>query len=134
MSSRGWCIVMLLLAGCMGAPPEGVPSEIGSVSEIVASSQKVAELAERGRVLFRIKGCVTCHINERVEGASGLLGSIGPNLTHYSNDPEFLQRWLTDPRAVRSDTVMPNLRLSVEEIESLIAFLNQSLDDGIHQQ
>ena len=80
---------------------------------------------EHGRLLFRNKGCATCHINERITGEQSQLGPIGPNLTDYTNDPEFLRRWLTDPPAIKPGTVMPNLRLTETEIEDLIAFLNE---------
>ena len=75
--------------------------------------------------MFRNKGCVTCHVNTRVEGRTGVLGPIGPNLTGYTNAPDFLRRWLANPSAVRSGTQMPNLRLSEAEIEDLIVFLNE---------
>jgi cytochrome c1 len=75
-------------------------------------------------MLFRNKGCVTCHANARVEGKTGLL-AVGPDLTTYRNEPEFLRAWLADPKALRPDTPMPNFDLSAAEIEALIAFLNE---------
>lgn len=86
-----------------------------------------AESAAQGRMLFRDKGCVTCHVNSRVEGGSEpvYFGFNAPNLTDYTSDPDFLRRWLRNPSAVRPGTDMPNLRLSETEIETLIAFLNE---------
>jgi cytochrome c2 len=78
---------------------------------------------EVGRALFRNKGCVTCHRNNRVEGKTGTL-DIGPDLTHYQNEAGFLRAWLADPAAVKPNTRMPDLRLTEGEIEDLIAFLN----------
>ena len=89
--------------------------------------------AEVGRALFQAKGCTTCHRHaglsiERVEtrGRADLtLGQAlgAPDLTHYQPDAAFVRRWLRDPAAVRPDTAMPNLHLSDEEIEALLAFL-----------
>jgi cytochrome c oxidase subunit 2 len=80
---------------------------------------------EHGRALFRNKGCVTCHQNDRVEGKTGLL-QVGPNLTNYHNDPEFLRAWLDNPRALKPETPMPDLGLTTTEIEDLIAFLTET--------
>ena len=84
--------------------------------------------AERGEVLFRAKGCATCHVHRRVPGRTGEFGdgypAAAPDLTSYANDPELLRRWLRDPRAVKPTTAMPNLGLADDEINDLIAFLN----------
>jgi len=119
MKVLAWLLVLLLLVACAGA---GSPT---SPDAAPITPDTVAEPVERGRVLFRNKGCVTCHVNDRVEGEGGVLGFEAPNLTNYTNDPAFLQRWLADPPAVRPGTQMPNLRLSAAEIEDLIAFLNE---------
>jgi cytochrome c oxidase subunit 2 len=108
-------LLALLLTAC--ASP--------AVSETPRAVKPTLSAAEQGRILFRDKGCVTCHVNARVEGVSGVLYVEAPDLTAYTNDPGFLRRWLADPPAVRPGTEMPNLRLSAAEIESLIAFLNE---------
>ncbi|MGI8855256.1 MAG: c-type cytochrome [Thermomicrobiales bacterium] len=85
-----------------------------------------------GKALFLAKGCAACHQHAAV--STGNSASIGPNLTNYRNSPDFLRRWLADPQAVRPETapaygpsgVMPNLHLSPDEIEALIAFINSS--------
>ncbi|GAC1547286.1 MAG: hypothetical protein NVS2B7_22930 [Herpetosiphon sp.] len=79
--------------------------------------------AEAGAILFRDKGCVTCH-RASIEGTSGMV-PIGPDLTAYTNEPAMLRRWLADPPAVKPNTAMPNLHLSSAEIDDLIAFLNR---------
>jgi cytochrome c2 len=104
---------LLALAACSGG---GAQANAGTE---IARAQ-----VEHGRELFRNKGCVTCHQNDRVEGETGIYG-IGPNLTDYRNDAEFLRQWLADPGEVRPNTQMPDLDLSAEEIEALIAFLNE---------
>ncbi len=77
-----------------------------------------------GKALFTAKGCAACHQHADVI-VSATVGHVGaPNLTDYRPDPEFLRRWLRDPQAVRPGTRMPNLNLSDDEIEALIAFLS----------
>ena len=76
--------------------------------------------------MFRDKGCIACHTNERVEGPQGETTGIGPSLTDYKNDPALLQRWLSDPTAVKPGTLMPKLNLSEAEIQDMISFLNES--------
>ena len=76
-----------------------------------------------GAGLFLAKGCVTCHVHQAVPESHDISISIGPELTQYRNDPEFIARWLADPTAVRK-TEMPNLHLSPEEIAALVLFLN----------
>jgi mono/diheme cytochrome c family protein len=75
-----------------------------------------------GRTLFIAKGCVSCHM------VSGLSSSIpgpvlGPDLSNYQAGPAYLRRWLRDPVSLKSNTQMPNLNLSDDEIESLVTFL-----------
>lgn len=78
-----------------------------------------------GKALFVSKGCIVCHVNNRVsrlrEGAMEF--SDVPNLTTVKLDREYLRRWLHDPAALKPTTEMPNLGLSDEEIEALTAFL-----------
>jgi len=72
-----------------------------------------------GAILFRAKGCATCH------GSSGQGTITAPSLrgvtTRY--DAAYLTRWLKDPAAVKPGTAMPNLSLSSEEVAALIEFL-----------
>ena len=84
-----------------------------------------ATAAVQGRALFTAKGCITCHSHSAISTQSPI-GDIGPNLSAYRNDPAYLRTWLTDPAAVKPRTEMPNLGLTAEEIEALIAFLNES--------
>ena len=86
---------------------------------------------ERGRALFVAKGCVGCHWHESVGTRGDFPGTgFGPDLseidelnTTLPSDPEYLRAWLRDPRVKNPQRVMPDLDLSDEEIESLLAFL-----------
>jgi cytochrome c2 len=80
--------------------------------------------AELGQQLFVTKGCVTCHVNNRLANMPQYDSfNVGPNLTNLAAQPKFLQAWLADPPALKPDTQMPNLNLSEEEINALVAFL-----------
>ena len=85
--------------------------------------------AGEGMVLFNQKGCGGCHT---VTGVSK--GDLGPNLTHFHSrgtfagsmfetNPQNLRRWLRDPPKVKPGSKMPNLNLTPDEIDQLVAYL-----------
>lgn len=81
--------------------------------------------------------CSTCHV---IDGVNELDNPIGPNLTHFA-DPyrnvfagasfdrtdEHLADWLADPPTIKPGSFMPNLNLTADEIDALVAYL-QGLD------
>lgn len=77
-----------------------------------------------GAALFQAKGCPACHRHDALSN-TGISTEIGPDLTGYQPDPDFVRAWLRDPAAIRPDTAMPNLNLSEDEIEALVAFLEE---------
>ena len=81
--------------------------------------------------LFIAKGCTGCHI---VDGIPEAIGDTGPSLNGFASrqmmadetmeiSRENLAAWLTDPPAHKSDTLMPNLGLTEDEIDLLIDWL-----------
>lgn len=90
-------------------------------NETVAVSPE--ELIQLGTELFVAKGCVVCHQNDGVDVDPYESLNMGPELTGYGGDADFLRQWLADPSAVKPDAYMPTLGLSDDEIEALIAFL-----------
>ena len=84
-----------------------------------------ASPADLGRALFLAKGCVICHEHDAVRDERQAFAgfSVGPNLSQLSRSPDYVRVWLKDPPVLKPDTQMPNLGLSSEEIEALIAFL-----------
>jgi cytochrome c oxidase subunit 2 len=88
----------------------------------------VAPTLTAAQVLFRDKGCVTCHVHRGVPGPSGVVHVGAPDLSNYRNDPAFLRRWLDDPAALRPGTRMPELPLSEAEIGLLVEFLGVERD------
>lgn len=125
-------LILLVVSFLPWSLPSFAPAEEGgeaeeTVSSVPATSEPTigptpteVNLAEHGRTLFMLKGCASCHTYVPITGDRL---SVGPNLTHYVPDSEFVRSWLRDPAAVRPETRMPDLDLSEEEIDALIAFL-----------
>jgi len=74
-----------------------------------------------GRKLFAEAGCVGCHDAEGLRPKE----KIGPDLSRVGEkvQPEWLSRWLRNPRDYLPRTRMPNFLLSDEEIATLQKFL-----------
>lgn len=123
----------------VGAAPQETTASIA-----IPTFEPTPTMAERGRTLFSLKGCATCHRHDGLTAArltqdgqvvpvsqSGVGVSGAPNLTHYQPDPEFIRTWLKDPQALRPGTRMPNLGLKESEIEALLAFLQtNTVEEG----
>ena len=89
----------------------------------------VISAADRGRVLFVAKGCVTCHdkrddavVQERHQA------SVGPDLTDRRFAADWLATKLADPERNRvrfnEHVVMPDLDLGASEIAALVEYVN----------
>jgi mono/diheme cytochrome c family protein len=110
------CLVVGGISFIKGAAVPAVEAQNGSsISQI-----------ELGRQLFLAKGCITCHSNSRATSSSEYwtIEMGAPDLSKFSANPEVIAMRLKDPTSVKSDTKMPNLGLSEEEVEALVAFLN----------
>ena len=94
------------------------------LAESEADLLPAVEPEAMGEALFVAKGCIQCHVYDRVTMAENMI-QIGPNLTYVKRSPEYLQAWLTNPPALKPETQMPNLQLSEAEIDELVAFLQQ---------
>ena len=81
-----------------------------------------ADAAARGKQLFYSKyGCNSCHIADYKTDK----GYVGPALAGVGNrlTPAWTYKWLKDPAALRSGTIMPNFGLKDDEARDLTAFL-----------
>lgn len=87
-------------------------------------------LAARGEEYFLNSACIGCH---RVRGTHAA-GTVGPDLTNMGsrrtiaggtlgNTPENMARWLRDPQGVKPGNLMPDLGLTDEQIDMLVAYL-----------
>ena len=87
----------------------------------------------KGKAIFERVGCLGCHTMRAVyeEKAPRTFFTVvgrdfAPDLSHVAvkiKDPQWLFRWLKNPRALRPQTPMPSLRLSDEEASAITAFL-----------
>ena len=64
--------------------------------------------------------CFTCHA---YKGKGGL-----PNVPTYDNvgmrrSAEWMEKWIHDPKAMKPGTVMPTLKLTEKQVETLVTFL-----------
>lgn len=78
--------------------------------------------------------CMSCHA---VQGTRAK-GTAGPDLTHLmsrqtigsgviTNTPENLRAWVKDPQAVKPGCLMPSMKLSDKQLDSVVSYL-QSLN------
>jgi mono/diheme cytochrome c family protein len=77
----------------------------------------------RGVRLFASKGCTGCH--RHVEVNPQRTADAQFDLTGKRFSPDYLKKFLADPSIKTPD--MPNLKLKDDEVESLAAFINKSL-------
>ncbi len=100
-----------------------ISAYIWDVSE---KDYKVAETYEggdpaKGKQLFETVGCQACH---KVKGNGEL---FGPNLTRIGNkvNPDWLVSWIKNPAEYNPNSIMPDLRLTLEQASDITAYLLQ---------
>ena len=83
-----------------------------------------------GKRYIRRFGCGGCHEIEGIRGANGLVGpplsGIGRRLYIagvLTNTPENMARWIHDPPAVDSLTVMPKVGVTMDQARHIAAYL-----------
>ena len=97
----------------------GLVSAVVLLTVTALGAQERPPSGSRGEQLFVIQGCYGCH-------QIGKFGTpIGPDLSHVGAkyNARYLEQWLQDPESVRPTAHMPKLELTVQEIESLVAYL-----------
>lgn len=120
----------------------------------VQAQQQPAPVPEEGTQewdglqVYINKGCNACHAVDFADNGAGIEDAIrpegafrGPNLTHFASRNVFagaylpydglsyedaLTEWLANPPAVKPGSFMPNLGLTGQEIEDLIAWLESN--------
>jgi cytochrome c551/c552 len=130
----------VLLTAASLAPESGNTASSASTSNNATSKSATAleptsPLAtERGTLLFATKGCIGCHTHAAFPNARM---QVGPDLTRLAlraatrvaglDARAYVRQSLRDPGAYSaasiSTVVMPDLKLSDEEVEALSAFL-----------
>jgi cytochrome c oxidase subunit 2 len=97
--------------------------------ETEPAPQPTGDAARRGLAEFRAKTCIGCHT---VQGV-GAPARVAPDLTHLAerktlgagvlqNDPASLARWLREPQVVKPSSHMPDLNLTDDEVNDLVAY------------
>lgn len=134
-----------------GAAGDRVPRAVAQADTARGGAQApagAASMEEQGRQIFLSRSCIACHAIANTT-ARGLLG---PNLTRFGSRPtigagalpntvENLERWITNPRAVKAGTMMPGTQagapppgnpagepfpatgLSADEVRAVAAYL-----------
>jgi cytochrome c oxidase subunit 2 len=83
-----------------------------------------------GRQVFESLSCVNCHA---VRGTPAN-GTFGPDLTHVGsrqtlaagmipNTPRNLRAWVNDPQEMKPGSLMPNMKLTSHELDSVVSYL-----------
>jgi cytochrome c oxidase subunit 2 len=94
------------------------------------SSSPTEQLAERGGELFVNSACAGCHAVSGTEAT----GTLGPDLTHVGsratlaastlpNTAEDMARWLSRTQEVKPGALMPQIDLTTDEVQALVAYL-----------
>jgi cytochrome c oxidase subunit II len=96
------------------------------------SAPELSGQAVQGEELFGVH-CVACHALRGHPDDAGI--RIGPDLTHFAtrdhfggglfdnDDPDQIAAWLRDPQAMKPGAQMPELGLTDDEVEALVAYL-----------
>ena len=99
----------------------------------VASQRQPAvedPLVSAGRQRFLSTSCVNCHA---IQGTAAK-GTFGPDLTHVMSretlgagaapyTPETLRAWVKNPQAMKEGCLMPDMQLSDQELDQIVAYL-----------
>ncbi len=99
-------------------------------SQLVVPRTPRAGLAGKGAELFQSKACMNCHT---IKGTPAT-ARVGPDLTHLNqrqtigagvltNSPENLAKWLFDPQRYKQGSLMPNMKLTDDEVKAIVAYL-----------
>jgi cytochrome c551/c552 len=131
---------VLLTAASLAPQPGSAASSAATSSALTIRSSSappgVAVTASRGALLFATKGCTGCHTHASFPNAHM---QVGPDLTAVADRAAtrvtgldaraYIRQSLREPGAYRVagySAVMPDLRLTDEQIDSLTAFLLSS--------
>jgi len=126
----------VLLTAASLAPQRGNAASSAPAIPSSAAQLAPAVTTSRGALLFATKGCVGCHTHAYFPSAHM---QVGPDLTALADRAgnrvagldarAYIRQSLREPGAYRVagySAVMPDLRLTDAEIESLTAFLLSS--------
>ncbi len=96
-----------------------VVMSIDSVRKVSAErTPPVTEQVAAGKAVWQAKNCNDCHT------ILGIGGYFAPELTKVAErrDAEWLKSFITNPQKTKPGTTMPNLGVSTQEADDLVAF------------
>ena len=109
-------LALILMAGCT--------ADVGSRAAATGGDP------ERGEAAIRRYGCSTCHA---IPGIEGPRGRVGPPLTAMDrriflagvlpNTADTMILWISDPRGVSPQTLMPDMDVSEGDARDIAAYL-----------
>ncbi len=105
-----------------GFPPK--PTLMPIAVSAPGAGGAVAATVDRPQIYNQL--CIACH------ALGGQGGDVGPALDGVGarRDAAYLHRWLTDPLAVKADSLMPKLPLTSGQIDELVAYLSHLKTGG----
>jgi len=94
-------------------PQTPLPAGLGFDETLLAKGDP----ANGAKLMVGAGTCALCH---SIKGNAGIVGEVGPNLTHlasrttigaglYPNDARHLARWIKNARVMKPDIIMPTL-------------------------
>jgi len=106
------------------------PDEFERWAKEQQRSTPVETNAPDGRKVFFVNSCVNCH----TIGGTSAQGKFGPDLTHLMsretlaagavpNTTDNLRLWVRDPQKIKVGCLMPNMQLTDEEVDQVVAYL-----------
>ena len=141
LAAYGTFAVLLTAASLAPQPGSAASSATTTTSSVTTTGNAAGQAApvvttSRGALLFATKGCVGCHTHASFPNAHM---NVGPDLTAVADRAgtrvagldarAYIRQSLREPGAYRVagySAVMPDLRLTDEQIDSLTAFLLSS--------
>jgi cytochrome c1 len=127
-------VVLVSMNGAFAAGTAGgTPNQLGSATASGAAPVvEPGSIEAEGAALIAAKPCVGCHT---IPGIAGANGTVGPNLAGVASrakiaggavnnsGPDDLKKWISNPPAEKPGTLMPNLGLTDDELNKIVAYL-----------
>ncbi|MFK7740361.1 MAG: cytochrome c family protein [Planctomycetota bacterium] len=103
---------------------EDIAAYLAATGEPLPAKEFTAEQREAGGERFRELGCVACHLHaEEPSNTAELGGRIDLGYVRAKYQSTSLSLYLQDPTRHHPDIRMPSLKLSVDDADSLAAYL-----------
>jgi cytochrome c oxidase subunit 2 len=107
-------------------PPDEFEQWVREQQQVAAQETAAPE----GRNVFFANSCVNCHT---IRGTSAQ-GTFGPDLTHLMsrqtlasgaapNTPAKLRTWVRDPQEIKVGCLMPDMQMTDQEVDQIVAYL-----------